>query len=300
MLIAAFLSLDVAGSHGPSIGFSTDGPFRVLMMSRLLLSVGLIIGMIGGAIAQDDMPPVPFRPGDSVKVNLVTPEGSPGSITIYSTVEDAKRQVTLGIEATRAGRSPSTEGLVSIGHNTPGIVQRVEVIEADGKSIPFVEVTLGLGALKGQRYWISARRLRGFDELDPAAGSPHIRSVRELMFDPEYQPKAGDSVVLAWRQPGSKAPLPVGAYPGALTPRAVSERFAALVPGAPTQADFLLLAPGTEATINKMGRVGDETWIRVQLDSGPFAGLTCWVRGVQVSRPDVFERTSPERKPNTR
>jgi hypothetical protein len=240
-----------------------------------------------------------LKEGDFARVNRLGPEGLPESSGIYPSLEEARAVGRAFAEQTRTKRPPSIEGLIQVGHNTPARIERISAVDVAGVETPYAQVTLGSGVLKGQRFWIRLDRLRDARGPDPArkalpdepANEPKKPiSPRDLFWDPEYHPKAGDSAILGMRN------VAIGGHDGVIlipTPdvlTALSRR---------NDLNGLCAASGTRATVLQIGR-GQEAAngqagfppVQVKLASGPFAGHIGWVLGPQLSRPEVFERES--------
>jgi hypothetical protein len=237
--------------------------------------------------------------GDLVRVNRLGPDGLPESSGIYPSLEEARAVGRAFAEQTRTKRPPSIEGLIQVGHNTPATIERISAVDVAGVETLHAQVNLGSGVWKGQRFWIRLDRLCDARRPDPArktlpdepADEPKEPiSPREVFWDLEYRPEAGDSVILGMRN------MTTGGHEGVIlvpTPNVMT----ALSRG--TDLNGLCAASGACATVLQVwcspaaanGQAGGPT-VQVKLASGPFAGHLGWVMGPQLSRPEVFERES--------
>jgi hypothetical protein len=158
------------------------------MMLSMLLTASMMIGQAPAA-APSALAPRPAR--GPARVTALAPSGQPGSFTIYADLEEAGRAMRLRALALKAGRDELPEGTLSIAHNTPVTVGRVQDVPVDGRPVSMAEITIGAGPLKGRAFWISARRLRGFNEPDPASAALAAAPPAPAAADP---PSAGSSL----------------------------------------------------------------------------------------------------------
>src|SRR5262245_57141357 len=141
-----------------------------------------------------------LKAGDLVRINRLD-MGVPGSLGIFPTIEQAKRTVQAVTADTEARRIYSTESLLFIGHNTPATIDQIDSFSVGGKKWRFALVTLGASPLRGQKFWVNLAQLRGANEPDLALKTfPEAKKLSGLLksIDPEYEPKAGDEVILGF------------------------------------------------------------------------------------------------------
>jgi hypothetical protein len=133
------------------------------------MAVGVGLGFLGAVAAGEDDPALRFREGDSVRINMVQANGMPSVVGAFKRQDELEQWWAQADEAEAAGRPISVEGTIGIGHNTPATVASATLIRIGGKRHEVAQVTLKAGTLKGEEFWVSARRLRLAYEPDPVA-----------------------------------------------------------------------------------------------------------------------------------
>jgi hypothetical protein len=164
------------------------------MLTSLILAAA-IAGQPSAPGARGQVEGPRVRPGDAARVNALDSDGRPIPVVIDADPGAARRQISAAGRAARRGvpsASPGVpsaveEGTLLIVHNTPVRVERLDEVDVDGKILPLAQVTVGAGALKGPRYWISARRLRpaGVD------WAPMEAAIVLVVFLPVLSPSTG-------------------------------------------------------------------------------------------------------------
>jgi hypothetical protein len=132
--------------------------------------VSLWLGFTGGNSDAGDLARPSFKTGDMVRFNSVDKDGVPGMVPVSTSLADLRTflRTRHGAEA-RAGGFPSVEGMMFAGHNTLATVVELEALpEPEGRTVEFVQVTLGAGGFKGQNVWAALSGFRGSNEPDPA------------------------------------------------------------------------------------------------------------------------------------
>ena len=263
------------------------------MLQRLLV-IGIWFVLIGVAIAEDE---TRFHEGDSVRFNGVSSAGSPTQVIVFKSTDEQRLILVQAGEAQRAGRPVSTEGVVCIGHNTPGTVANVAKIEVDGREIETVQVILSSGTLQGEKFWVGRGGLRFIGDRDPAkdtSARPVATSIRDLRWDAEYRPMVGDEAVIAAKDAKTRRPQGTLLYPGDMSVREVRTAMDEDV----GNADRMLVSGGTKVRVVRLESPPPGAFAglaRVAIISGPFAGQTCWVVDTFLCRPEVFERATKRR-----
>jgi hypothetical protein len=105
-----------------------------------------------------------LKEGDLVRINAF-PFAYAG---IFASPEQVRESAQSLAKLVGTKQIPSTEGLIQVGHNTPAKIERISVVNLFGGETRLAQVTLGSGALRGQRFWIGLNALRDAREPDPA------------------------------------------------------------------------------------------------------------------------------------
>jgi hypothetical protein len=244
-----------------------------------------------------------LKEGDLVRVNYLHPIGRPDCVSIYPALEQARAARRASADEVETKRVPSVEGIIYVGHNTPAKIERISAVDVAGREVWYALVTLGSGALRGQRFWIRLDLLRDAREPDPArkalSEDDHLMgSLRPI--DPRYQPKVGDRVVVAcydvdamydirWQnRDNPKASAAVVAdtvmiLPSEVAVAQVREDFKTVRPIGP--GGFALAASGTPAIVE----LATSPFSKVRITSGPFEGQSWYVFRLFLCPPSAFE-----------
>ena len=171
----------------------------IALSLAVLVESSVVLGQSANPKDRPQAPAVKFKQGDLVRVTRLDPTGQPAAQIVYPTADAAKRSIRRTHDQNNAGRIVSLEGQIFVGHDTPATVEQIDSLSLDGEEISLAKVTISAGLLKGQEFWISARRLRNAREPDPAR-----KALREgdgtggtmLPIDPEYDAAVDDQVIL--------------------------------------------------------------------------------------------------------
>jgi hypothetical protein len=123
----------------------------VILAALVLLpaSPSLVVGQIEKEQSPDRGSRL--KAGDLVRINYVT-LGWPDRLGIFSTLEDAKRNVRDRAVEMKSGRVGSIENRLYVGHNTPATIDQFSSFSVAGQEYCSAQVTFGAGPLRGAKF----------------------------------------------------------------------------------------------------------------------------------------------------